>query len=177
MIKLPELVYFNVENKMLAWWLPAAVSLGTYLVVRIKFWYFDEGDLIFDLRLWAKNAQDRMQWMETEGVREEMLTFNVENDEEKSDINIYCDKDMKKYREGKENTAWEKVRLLEEDAVDYSNPEELRKQNEKRKEFANRQSVRHKRMADEFRREILYNELRADKKYKDIWANMHSSKT
>lgn len=135
--KLPELQYFYVDNVVLAWWLPAAISFGTYLAMRIKFWYFEEGDLTFDLRQWAKNAQDRMQWMETEGVREEMLTFNIENDEEKADINPYNEKDMKKYRESKDNRAWEKVRLLEEDEIDYNDPEAVRQQSDRRRDHAN----------------------------------------
>jgi len=69
--KMPELRYFSVQPECLAWSLPAIVMMGCYFVTRIKFWYIDEGDEVFNFSAWAKQANERMDWIECDGVREE----------------------------------------------------------------------------------------------------------
>ena len=72
-VKLPELNYFNIETycSCVAWGLPGAISLAVYFAIRIKFWYIDEGDIVFNFSAWAKQANERMDWIENDGVREE----------------------------------------------------------------------------------------------------------
>ena len=68
---LPELKYFDVERNDLAWGLPLAIAVAVYLAQRVKFWWLDEGDQVFNFHLWAKQANERIQYIEQEGIREE----------------------------------------------------------------------------------------------------------
>ena len=62
---MPEFKYFNAPaDRTLAWWLPAIISISTYLAMRLKFWYLTEGDLVFDLDSFALRAKRRLDRME-----------------------------------------------------------------------------------------------------------------
>ena len=62
---MPEFKYFNVPaDRTIAWWLPAIISMSTYLAMRLKYWYLTEGDLVFDLDSFALRAKRRLDRME-----------------------------------------------------------------------------------------------------------------
>lgn len=84
LVRLPELRFLELQsNKELGLLIPLFVMAGAYALQRIKFWYLSDGDLQFDFHAWAKEAQDRMEWIEDDGAREEeIFRFNVENDRE-----------------------------------------------------------------------------------------------
>ena len=71
MVKLTELRYFEVYPSSWAWALPAVIMVGNYVLMRIKFWYVDEGDIVFNFNLWAKEANDRMDWIEGDYDRQD----------------------------------------------------------------------------------------------------------
>ena len=62
---MPEFRYFNAPaDRTLAWTLPAIISIMTYLIMRLKYWYLVEGDLVFDLDAFALRAKRRLDRME-----------------------------------------------------------------------------------------------------------------
>ena len=80
---------------------------GTYMVMRYKFWYIDEGDELFNFNAWAKQANQRLDFIENDGVREaEKENFKFEVDAEPG--------------------------VQMETGADYSNPEEVMRQNKAR---------------------------------------------
>ena len=80
--RLPELRFMTLqEDLMLSLLLPVMIMAGVYALQRAKFWYLGDGDLTFDFNAWAKQAQDRMDYIEEDGAREEeIFRFNVENE-------------------------------------------------------------------------------------------------
>ena len=58
--------------------LPICITVSFYFATRFKFWYLGDGDLTFDFNTWAKEAHQRMDFMEGDGAREEEnFYFNV----------------------------------------------------------------------------------------------------
>ena len=57
------------------WLLPIAITVGLYVLNRVKFWYLDEGDLRFDTNAWARYQNERMDWMENDGTQDEEENF------------------------------------------------------------------------------------------------------
>ena len=78
---MPELRYFSIEPARLAWYMPVAIMLGVYCIMRYKFWYIDEGDEVFNFNAWAKQANLRLDFIENDGVLEpEQANFKFEVD-------------------------------------------------------------------------------------------------
>ena len=62
--------------------LPICITVSFYFATRFKFWYLGDGDLTFDFNTWAKEAHQRMDFMEGDGAREEEnFYFNVAKDD------------------------------------------------------------------------------------------------
>ena len=85
MVKLSELRYFEVQPTWMAWALPAMIMVAVYALMRFKFWYLDEGDLVFNFSQWAYEANKRMDWIEGDGERQETADneyyeYNVSGD-------------------------------------------------------------------------------------------------
>lgn len=54
---MPELNYFfKVEPTWVAWNLPCAIMMTVYFSLRLKYWYIEEGDEVFNFSVWAKQA-------------------------------------------------------------------------------------------------------------------------
>ena len=135
-VKTPELDYFNVSPAEVAWGLPGAIALACYIVQRVKFWYIDEGDLVFNFSAWAKQANERMDWIETDGVREEdNFQFLIEGDE------------IVREADGKP-----KKRQPRQKPVDYSDFNEVAKQIQNRETYNTQASLRNKRLTNMFKR-------------------------
>lgn len=65
---IPELKYFELFDNRIAWFLPLFIMISVYLVTRFKHFYIGEGDLVFDFDAWAKQAVNRMNEIENDGL-------------------------------------------------------------------------------------------------------------
>ena len=128
---LPELVYFTKEktpdlSHTTKWFLPLYIMISVYVANRIKFWYLSEGDMMFDFDEWARQAQSRMDYIESDGAREEEnFYFNVAKDDQQSPY------------------------------IDYTDPREVEKQMAARdnvNKYKGQSSLKHKRLGKELAR-------------------------
>ena len=51
---MPELDYFSINDRTVAWSLPLLITIGLYIATRYKFYYLGDGDLVFNFNVWAK---------------------------------------------------------------------------------------------------------------------------
>ena len=129
-----------MKPNRLAWALPIVISACLYAAIRLKFWYFGEGDLVFDIDEWARKANERMDHIENDGAREEeSFKFNVASGAEYGSDNLHKE-------------------------VDYMDPNTVKKQAKGRDTYNRDKSARNKRLTSQWRRASYHYDKDADKK-------------